>query len=789
MKQFDYFCAESFADASESLRSNPEAQVLAGGTDLLTTVKDEILETSPSAMIDLKSIPGADYIREEAGTLKIGALTTLTEIAESDTVREKLPGLAEAAYSVASPLIRNLGTVGGNLCQDVRCWYYRYPHEAGDRLICRRKGGEQCYAIKGKNRFHSVFGGMRCGGSNCATGCPASTDIPGYMAKIRAGDLAGAAELLLRYNPMPMLTARVCPHPCQDHCSQRAYGDSVNIHCVERALGDYIMEHADEFYQPPKTGTGKRAAVVGAGPAGLSAAFYLRQAGHAVTVFEKQEKAGGVLQYGIPHYRLPKKYVDFFAGQLAKMGVEFRFGTALGTDVQADDLVRDYDTVFFGTGAWKQPILGLEGENLTQFGLNFLVEVNRYLKGVIGDEVLVCGGGNVAMDVALTAVRLGAKRVKLVCLEQEQEMPASAEEVARAREEGVELFNGWGLARVLTGADGRVRGLEAKKCVAVRDAAGRFSPQYDENERMTIDSDCIILATGQAVDLSFLGERFLAQVKSERGLYDVDPESFRTKTAHVYAGGDAATGPNIAIRAVAAGRIAARSMSLEMGVKPDAPKVRQGLTHFDAVGIQATAASKPFERPLGQRTLTEEDSETLSRADALREASRCMNCGCYAVAPSDLAPILVAAGASIRTTARALSAQELFCSELRIENVLTPGELVTEIAVPIPEGAVSHYDKFRLREAIDWAIVSLASILQADDGVVKRASLVLGGAAPVPVRLGAVEDFLTGKRLNEDVIRQACQLAVADCTPMGENAYKVEEIKALLTTALKRVAK
>ena len=788
MKQFEYYRADSFADASEGLRNDPKAKVLAGGTDILTTLKDEILETTPTAVIDLKSIPGADYIKEEGGTLKIGSMAKLTAIAEDETVKAKLPGLAEAAYSVASPLIRNLGTIGGNLCQDVRCWYYRYPHEAGDRLVCRRKGGETCYAIQGKNRYHSVFGGMSCGGASCANGCPAATDIPGYMAKIREGDMAGAAEIILRYNPMPMLTSRVCPHPCQDGCNQNTYGDSVNIHCVERSLAEYIMENADVYYKAPAAETGKKAAIIGAGPSGLSAAYYLRKAGHAVTVFEKQEKAGGVLQYGIPHYRLPKKYVDFFADCLVKMGVEFKFNTELGKDVQADDIISEYDTVFFGTGAWKQPILGLEGENLTQFGLDFLVEVNKYLKGVIGEEVLVCGGGNVAMDVALTAVRLGAKKVKLVCLEQEKEMPASAEEVARAKEEGVELYNGWDLSKVITNADGKVSGLEAKKCLAVRDETGRFNPQYDEAEKMTIDSDCIILATGQKVDLSFLGEKFLAQVKSERGLYDVDLESYKTKAAGVYAGGDAATGPNIAIKAIAAGRIAARNMSAEMGTAFDPIQGKKGFSHFDEEGIKVTVSNKAEELPLGKRTLTDEDSATLPREVAVKEASRCMNCGCYAVAPSDIAPILIAAGAIIHTTDRVVSAEDLFCSTLKIENALQCGELVTEIEVPSIDGAVSHYDKFRLREAIDWAIAALASIIKAEAGVVKEIRLVLGGVAPVPVKLAEVEAFLTGKKLDAATIDAACEMAVANCIVMNENSYKLEEIKSLLRTALSRVA-
>ncbi|MEM5768535.1 MAG: FAD-dependent oxidoreductase, partial [Bacillota bacterium] len=440
MKSFEYIKANSYEEASEMLKKTPknEATVMAGGTDLLNVFKQSILAEHPDSVINLKAIPDSSGISTDNGGITVKAMTKLTEIAESPVIQKKAAALAEAAHSVASPIIRNLGTIGGNLCQDVRCWYYRYPHEVGGRMDCSRKGGDTCYAIQGENRYHSIFGGMKTHADPCSKGCPAGTDIPAYMAKIREGDWDAAARIVMQVNPMPMFTSRICPHPCQDDCNQNNYGECVSVYCVERTLGDYILKHADKFYKKPANETGKKVGIIGAGPGGLTCAYYLRAQGHDVTVIDAHEKAGGVLQYGIPHYRLPRDMIQSFVRALEGMGVKFELNTIIGKDLQVDDVENRFDRIYFGTGAWKQPILGIQGEELTQFGLDFLVEVNTYLKKAINNNnVLVCGGGNVAMDVALTAKRLGVKNVRLICLEKESEMPASVEEIARAKEEGV----------------------------------------------------------------------------------------------------------------------------------------------------------------------------------------------------------------------------------------------------------------------------------------------------------------------------------------------------------------
>ncbi len=786
MKKFDYKRAKSFEEAGCIQKENAGVSFLAGGTDLLGVLKADILPEYPNTVVDLKRIPEASGIKEDDGVLRIGALTTLLDIETSELIKEKAPILSEAASVVASPIIRSAATVGGNICQDVRCWFYRYPHEAAGRLNCARKGGDQCYAIQGDNRYHSIFGGMKTGATPCTVKCPAATDIPGYMAKIRKNDWDGAIEILMQVNPMPMCTSRICPHVCQDGCNQCEHGDCVSIHSVERKMGDIILANPDKYYKAPLKETGKKVAVVGAGPAGLTAAYFLRKSGHDVTVYDKMEEAGGVLMYGIPAYRLPKNIVRAFAAALEGMGIKFMMNTVIGQDITVEKLREENDSVFLGTGAWKQPLLGLDGESFTQFGLNFLVEVNKYLKGKVGKEVLVCGGGNVAMDVALVSKRLGVEKVTLVCLEQRNEMPASKEEVARAIEEGVEIINGRGLVKVIYDENGNVKGMETNRCTAVRDERGFFNPQYDNSDLQVLESDCIILATGQKVDLGFLGDEMASQIKSNRGLLDVD-DTNASKVPGIYGGGDAVSGPDIAIRAIAAGGNAARNMNKYLGVEIGRPEKDVDFIHYDTEQVKVKTAAGEVDIPVAERGLTVEDNATISTEDALAEAGRCMNCGCYAVNPSDIAPTLVALDATIVTTERRIPAEEFACTKLRVKDVLHKGEVVTSIEIPIAKGAEMHYDKFRLRESIDFAIVSLSSVYSLENGRISGARVVFGGVAPIPVRNSEVARYLIGKEVTEEVAETASKIAVKDAAPLEKNGYKVNELKALVRRSIMRL--
>lgn len=778
MKYFEHESAATFDEAVSLLKESPKGKtvVMAGGSDLIGVLKEQILEDYPEKVVDLKTVRDGDYIKQDGDTIEIGALTKLCDIVKSDLLNEKAPVLSQAARSVATPLIRNVATIGGNICQDVRCWFYRYPHGIGGRMDCMRKGGKECYAVMGDNRYHSIFGGMKVHTTPCSVQCPANTDIPAYMERLREGDVEGAARILMEANPIPMITSRVCAHTCQEQCNRCGSDESVSIHGVERYVGDYILEHADTFYKAPETETGHKVALVGAGPAGLSAAYYLRKAGHDVTVFDKMEEPGGMLTYAIPNYRLPKSYVKQVAAAYEKMGIHFRLGCCLGEDIQAEDLEKEYDNVFYATGAWKRPVLGFDGEEFTEFGLQFLMEVNQWMNKKERRHVLVVGGGNVAMDVAITARRLGAKSVTLACLESEPEMPASREEIARAREEGIEIMPSYGVSKAIYEGT-QVTGMELMRCTSVKDENGRFNPRYDREETLRVSADSILMAAGQKVDLSFLGDQY--GLALERGLIQVDKDTQATSKSGIYAGGDATTGPATVIQGVRSGRNAAEAINRGYAVMPERRR-EDKFIHFDTAGVKEEHAVKDKELSAAERALDKEDSFTLTGEEAVREAGRCMNCGCYSVNASDISPVLILLDAQIVTTKKTVRAADFFTTRLKAADMLDADELVTAVRFRIPEGYTTAYDKFRVREAVDFAIVSLAYAYRMKDGLIEDARIVLGGVAPVPMERKKVEAFLAGRKPDEALAEAAAELAVEGTAAMANNSYKIQEVRALI---------
>ncbi len=779
MKRFKYAKAESFTSCAAAMQESAEGKtvVMAGGTDLLGVLKGKLLKEYPETVISLKGVKDADYIKSENGQMEIGAMTRLVTIAESDKIKAEVPMLAEAAYSVATPIIRNVATIGGNICQDVRCWFYRYPHEIGDRYDCMRKGGDECYAIRGDNRHHSIFGGMKANTTPCTVSCPANTNIPAYMEKLRAGDIKGAATIVMQANPIPMITSRVCAHFCQDGCNRQTTDQAVSVHAVERRIGDYILENLDTFYAPPAAETGKKVALVGGGPAGLSAAYFLRKVGHSVTVIDKMEEPGGMLTYSIPAYRLPKHYVKNVVDAYKKMGVKFQTKTTVGKDVTPSQLEASYDKVFYATGAWQRPALGFDGEEFTEFGLDFLREVNLWVNKKQRNNVLVVGGGNVAMDVAITAKRLGAKSVTLACLEQSWEMPASAEEIARAVEEGIIIKNGYGVSRLIYEGE-KVRGMELVTCTSVFNAEHRFAPQYDRNSKTMVDCDSVLLAAGQKVDLSFIEEKY--NLALNRGLIKVEEGTQRTSRSGVFAGGDVVTGPSTVVMAIRTGRNAAGAINQELGGGAPERYVQNGFLKFDPEGAKKTQAIQDKELSVSERALDKEDSSTITVGECLAEAARCMNCGCYSVNASDISPVLVALDAQITTTKRVVDAANLFTAKLAVKDMLDKDELVTAIRFAVPMGYVMKYDKFRVRKSIDFAIASLAYLYKLEDGVIKDIRLVLGGVAPVPLRREEAECVLIGKKPSAELAEKAAEAALQGCLAMKDNVYKQQEVRALI---------
>ncbi|MDR1515881.1 MAG: FAD binding domain-containing protein [Synergistaceae bacterium] len=780
MKSFKHVRPSTISEVS-SILNKEKAVMLAGGTDLLGVLRERILPAYPDKVVSLSGLDELKYISEEKGVLKIGAMTTLNELEKSDLVKEKLPVLTEAAHSIASPILRNSATVGGNLCQDTRCWYYRYPHSIGGRVNCARKEGNLCYAMMGENRYHSIFGAARVNDPPCREKCPACTDIAGYMEKLRTGDIDGAAQTIMDVNPMPAITSRVCAHFCQEGCNRLRYDESLNIGSIERYVGDYILANADRFMKAPGSEKNKKASIVGTGPAGLTAAYYLRKHGYSVTMYERMKEAGGCLMYAIPAYRLPKDIVRRFVAALENMGVEIRCGVSVGTDgLSMEEIYQKSDCVMLDTGTWKRPLIGVAGEELTRFGLDFLVDVNNFIHERPGADVIVVGGGNVAVDVAITAKRLGVPKVSMVCLEKREEMPAGIEEIERVLEEGVDLVNGWGPKRILHGPGG-VNGVEFKKVTSVFDKAGKFAPRYDEEKLMEVKGDVVLMAIGQKADLGFLEGEF--QVETERGRIKA-VEGSNTSVEGIFAGGDVTTGPATVIQAVTAGRNASVSMSEYMCGDLDITSPAPCLHRFDPISRRRDPAVKQRVATTSERSLEKEDASGISETDLQKEIARCFNCGCMAVNPSDLSNVLIALDAFIVTNMRRISAESFFTTDTRVPRTLEPGEIVLEVEIPLPaKETILRYDKFRLRKSIDFAVLSLATAYTVRNGYIADARVVLGAAAPIPMRMYDVERFLIGK-IPSEAADEAAELALKDALPMENNSYKIDIAKVLMKRSL-----
>jgi formate dehydrogenase beta subunit len=405
----------------------------------------------------------------------------------------------------------------------------------------------------------------------CKEACPAHIDVPAYLRLIAAGKRDEANAVIREKVPFPGILGRVCIHPCEEKCRRGEVNEPISICALKRFAAD-----GEQGLWKRNTriegNTGKKVAVVGSGPAGLTAAFYLRKKGHAVTVFEARSKAGGMMRYGIPRYRLPDDLLGREIGDILALGVEFLPNQALGKNFTIEQLrTQGYDAVFLGVGAQLSRRILLEGADCpgVLWGVDFLSRVAEGERVQLKDRVIVIGGGNVAVDVALTAMRCGARDVTVVCLESREQMPAHEWEIEGALAEGVKLIPSWGPHKVIRD-NGRVTGMEIIHCVSVFDDQCVFNPRFDETKE-TIEGDQVILAIGQASDLSFLGTD--SPIAAKRGLIVVDEATLETGMKGVYAGGDIAAAPGAIIHAIAAGRKAASSIDKALGGTGDIEEV------------------------------------------------------------------------------------------------------------------------------------------------------------------------------------------------------------------------
>jgi formate dehydrogenase beta subunit len=464
----------------------------------------------------------------------------------------------------------------------------------------------------------------------CKEACPAHIDIPGYLRLIVEGKRDEANAVIREKVPFPGILGRVCIHPCEEVCRRGEVNEPVSICALKRyaADGDSGLW---KVIPKVKDDTGKKVAIVGSGPAGLTAAFYLRKLGHAVTVFDARSEAGGMMRYAIPAYRLPRDVLDKEIKDILDLGIEFRPNQALGKDFSLEQLKSEgYNAVFLGVGAQLSRRIPVEGAGLPDvlWGVDFLGKLSEGEKISLKDRVIVIGGGNVAVDVALTAMRCGAREVTMVCLEGRDEMPAQDWEIEGALGEGVKLMPSWGPGKILS-TNTQITGMELVRCTSAFDEKGNFCPTFDD-EKVQIEGDQVIMAIGQASDLSFLGDD--SQISVDKGLIVVNRETLETAIKGVYAGGDVAAVPGAIIHAIAAGRKAASSIDKTLGGTGEIDEilcVRESPNQY--LGKDEGFALWPREicpeiGLEGRHQGFEEVSLGYAGKQAQREAKRCLQC-------------------------------------------------------------------------------------------------------------------------------------------------------------------
>ena len=465
----------------------------------------------------------------------------------------------------------------------------------------------------------------------CVRICPAHVNVQGYMALTSKGKYKEALELIKENLPLPGVLGRICPHPCESKCNRVLLDEPLAIANIKRFIADQVK---DEL--PPQVERkDERVAIIGSGPAGLTAAYQLAKEGYGVTVFEALPVVGGMLYVGIPEYRLPKRVLEEEVEAIKHMGVEIETNTPIGKDLTLDALfAQGYRAVFIAVGAHRSLELGIPGENANGVvhGVSFLREVNLGREVRLGRRVAIIGGGNAAIDAARSALRLGAKKIFILYRRSRVEMPASDEEIEAALVEGVEIQYLVAPSEVLV-EDGKVVGI---KCVRMElgapDASGRRRPTPIPGSEFDIEADMVIPAIGQAPDLSFLEDSGIAL--SRRGLIDVDPITLATSRAGVFAGGDAQTGPGIAIEAVAAGNMAAASIirylkgeDLREGREMEEEAKPPDLSTLPLGEPRRPRVQMPAIKLERRQSSFDEVELGFTEEMALQEAKRCLNCG------------------------------------------------------------------------------------------------------------------------------------------------------------------
>ena len=486
------------------------------------------------------------------------------------------------------------------------------------------------------------------GTAPCKTACPAHIAVQGYLKLAKEGRYDDALALIKKDNPLPAVCGHVCNRRCEDACTRGTVDEAVAIDEVKRFLAERDL-NAETRYIPKKTipslkgGFDEKIAIIGAGPAGLSCAYYLALTGYKPTIFEKNEEPGGMLRYGIPSYKLEKDLLAAEIDVIRELGVEIRCGVEIGKDITIEELrEQGYKGFYVAIGCQRGRKPGITGENTkgTYAAVDFLREAGAKESFALEGDVVVVGGGNVAIDAARISSRCVDAKISMFCLEQREHMPASKEEIAEALEEGIELNCGWGPKEVLE-ENGKVTGVVFKKCTRVLDEQGRFSPEYDEEQTVTIPCKHVIFSVGQAIEWGNMLDNLDLKRRPNGGAL-ANKLTYQTSEPDIFVGGDVYTGPKFAIDAIAAGREGAISLhryvhencTLTIG------RNRRDFVELDKnnISVDSYDTSKrqiPAKADEKAQAATFRDlSHSLTEEQVKAETSRCLSCGASVVDPN-----------------------------------------------------------------------------------------------------------------------------------------------------------
>ncbi|MFA7111640.1 MAG: FAD-dependent oxidoreductase, partial [Bacilli bacterium] len=495
-------------------------------------------------------------------------------------------------------------------------------------------------------RMHDTY---ESGTAPCKTSCPAHVPVQGYLKLAHEGKYQEALALIKKENPFPAVCGRVCNKRCEEECTRGTIDKAVSIDAVKKFVSDFDLK-SKKHYVPKKVVASvhghfdEKIAIIGSGPAGMSAAYYLALAGFKPTVFEKDKKAGGMMMYGIPSYKLEKDVLQAEIDIIKELGVEVKCGIEVGKDITIEELKKQGYKAFYiaiGCQGGRRPGVKNDTAKNTDIAVSYLKNAFEHQDKKFTGKVVVIGGGNVAIDCVKTAKRLGSDYVSMYCLEDKEHMVASKDEISEALEEGVSIFNSYGPKEVLVDKDGKVTGLILKKCTQTIDpVTKKFAPLYDENETIKVEADQIVFAIGQAIEWGKLLEG--SKVTYWHGNYPIaDKLTYQTADPDIFVGGDVYTGPKFVIDAIAAGHYVADSLARH--VRPSAdPKIalnRHNFTplnkedisypSYDTIGRQEEGINSKID---GKHSF-HDNRLTLTEEQVKKETGRCLSCGASVVDP------------------------------------------------------------------------------------------------------------------------------------------------------------